>query len=120
MISGWTSEIAFDGLGPPPRDSSCLPTSLLAQIHSYSICHQKRANLQERTSKNGKTKYNTTSPKSSHRSWMRQPSRKKRVPRGGKRVKETSASTVRNPITTPRLIAWCRPMQAPYMTLQCL
>lgn len=93
--------------------SSC-PDPLLLHLSS------EKSKPPRKTSKNGKTKYNTTSPKSSHRNWMRQPSRKKRVPRGGKRVKETSAPTVRNPITTPRLIAWCRPMQAPYMTLQCL
>jgi hypothetical protein len=48
-----------------------------------------------------KTRYSKRREKSSYRGWSRQPIRRKRVPRMGKRVGDTPTPTVRSPIETP-------------------
>ena len=74
------------------------PHPPLSQMNSLSVSYQKRIGLQEITTKLNKTKHNATSSKPSYGGWTMQPNRRKRVPRAGKRVRDTSVSTVRSPI----------------------
>ena len=46
------------------------------------------------------TKYNKPRSKPPHQGWARQPSRRKRVPRAGRRVRDTPTPTVRSPTKT--------------------
>ena len=74
-------------------------TSLLSQIHCSSIFLQKRADLPGISSRHDITSYNTTRHKPHFKQdQMRQPTRRKRVLRASKGVREKSTLTVRSGI----------------------
>lgn len=62
---------------------------LLPQHLTPVPCLQKTAGLSWTSTKHVTTKHSKTCHKSSHQVWVRQPSRKKRVPRAGKSVRDT-------------------------------
>lgn len=72
--------------------SRSLPsTSSLPLITPPQFPLQNRANLQEMKAKQDKRRYNQTMQKPSYPVWRGQPSRKKRAPRAGKRVRDRPA-----------------------------
>ena len=74
---------------------------------------QRRACLQKTATKHDKRKYNKSRQKPSQRGWTRQTNEKRRVPKAGKRVKNTPASTVRSPTKHSRLLSYILPGTAP-------
>ena len=82
----------------PSLHSSQLPSnSPLPQIYSSSISFQKRADLQEKTTKQDKTNDNKTRQNLSYQGWTRKPNMRKSVLRAGKRVRDPTTPTVRRP-----------------------
>lgn len=106
--------------------SSQLPTMTSPLPDPLLLCIRK-----EQSSKKQEPNITIQNPgrldkKSSHRSWTRQPNWKKRVPRGGKGVRDTPTPTVRSPTNTPgqhpqhKQRIWCRFMYALCLLLQFL
>lgn len=78
---------------PPYISLPVLLTSLLPRSPPPPSYFQKRTGLQEMTTKPGKTRYRLTRQNPHIEAGQKQPNRRKRVQRAGKRVRDTQAST---------------------------
>ena len=82
-------------VSPPSTPLSSLPSPLFFRATPHPFPRQKRATLPDRT-KQTKTNYNKIRQKPSCWEWTRQPNRRKRVSRAGKRIHNNPAPTVRS------------------------
>jgi hypothetical protein len=65
---------------------------LLPQIHSSFVSLQKEAGLLGISTKHGITNYGKPRHIPSYQGWIRQPTRRKRIPKAGKRIRDRSWS----------------------------
>lgn len=84
---------SFPSLYFSPLSSS----SLIPQIHSHLIFPQKRADLPGTC-----TRYNKTRHRPSYQGWARKHSRRKRVPREDRRIRDNFTPVVWSPPKAPR------------------
>lgn len=76
-------------------------TSLLPQIHCYSISHRNRTDfLLGISAEHGITRHNKNRQKHSYKCQMKYPRKRKRVPRASKKIRDTPAPADRSPAKT--------------------
>ena len=69
----------------------------------FCFSSEKKANFPVMSTGHSVTRCNKTRHKPSYQGWTRQPSRRKRVPRVGKKVRDTCTPTVRSTKKNPKL-----------------
>ena len=80
-----------------PPSSPPSPSLLLTQIHSSSFFLLRRAGLPGISTKHCRASYNKTGHLPSYQGWMRQPSRRKRIPKAGNKRQRQPLPPLRSP-----------------------